>query len=92
MKDAHGAPGSGPSGSGLHRTPEEPHERVRRAMLHGLAAGDRILLLLWYAEGMTREEIAACLHSTPAQVEAAHERVLRELRRAVEGWAPAPAA
>lgn len=58
-------------------------DSIRRVILHEMPAADRLLLLLWYAERMTVDEIASCLHSTPVQIEAAHARALEWLRRAV---------
>lgn len=95
MKDSEGTAGDSERGcaAGLVASVHESSlkECLRRAVLLELPASDRLLLLLWYAEGMSREEIAACLHSTPAQVEAAHGRVLAWLRRIAAGT-PAGAA
>jgi len=83
MKDARGGAAPNTTGCGADPPGSCARDRIRRALLNDLPSPDRVLLLLWYAEGMTPDEIAVCLHSTTAQIEAAHARALDCLRVAV---------
>ncbi len=59
----------------------DDRDRVRAAIVHDLTETERLLLLLWYAEGMNLEEIGMTIGLTVPQVAALHARVVARLRR-----------
>jgi len=61
----------------------DPKAVLKSAILRELSDAERLLIILWYAERMTPEEIAQCLDLTPAQVEKHHEEIMARLRRRV---------
>lgn len=52
-------------------------------LLHEVSAEDRLLLVLWYAEGMSPAEVAATIGCSEPVVRSRHEDLLAQLRRAV---------
>ncbi|HVZ92937.1 MAG TPA: hypothetical protein VG797_00350 [Phycisphaerales bacterium] len=56
---------------------------VREAMMRDLSHEERLLMILWHAEKMTRAEIAAVLHTTAEQVVNMHDMIIERLRRTV---------
>ncbi len=58
-------------------------DRVRAAIVHDLTETERLLLLLWYAERMSPEEIGSTLGLSLQRVVALHARVIGRLRRCV---------
>jgi DNA-directed RNA polymerase specialized sigma24 family protein len=67
--------------SSVARTPDAAC--LRDLLLHDVSADDRLLLVLWYAEGMSTAEVAATMGCGEPVVRARHEHLLAELRRAV---------
>lgn len=66
----------------LAAAPESPgRERVRHAITHDLSETERLVLMLWHAEGMSPDEIAAVLNSTSVHVRALYARTVDRLRR-----------
>ncbi|MEQ8850770.1 MAG: hypothetical protein RIB32_03200 [Phycisphaerales bacterium] len=56
---------------------------LRDAVLRSLDRHDQLLLVLWYAEGMTPSEIAEVVGATEAVVLQAHERIVGALQRSI---------
>lgn len=57
-------------------------ERIRDAILRTLSREERLLVLLWYAEGMCPEEIGVCLDLTPQRVGTLHQSILGRIEQA----------
>ncbi|MBL0926718.1 MAG: hypothetical protein IBJ11_03575 [Phycisphaerales bacterium] len=53
---------------------------IRTLILRQLDTTERLLIILWYVEKMSRAEIAKTLNMTAAQVEKFHAAVLGKLR------------
>ncbi len=64
---------TGPAPTGASRL-------IRSAIVRNLDHEDRLLLLLWHAEGLTPAEIGLLLHMTPDGITRRHERILAALR------------
>lgn len=53
--------------------------RVREIFTRHLSHIDRLLVILWYVEEMTPDEIALAIDSTPDSVRANHARIVQQL-------------
>jgi len=67
------------------RRPTDPADlagRLRACFLRDLSEAERLLVILWYVERMTPDEIGQTLGMAPTRVEALHEEVLGRMSRA----------
>lgn len=55
--------------------------RIRDAIIQDLSPEERLLLMLWYGEGMTPDEIGEVLNLSGSRVLESHDRVVERLRR-----------
>jgi RNA polymerase sigma factor (sigma-70 family) len=67
------------------RSGEDPAKKVARSLLaeqltHGLAREERLVLILYYYEGMTMAEIGAVLNLSESRVSQIHKEILQRLR------------
>ncbi|MEM8835217.1 MAG: hypothetical protein AAGD00_05295 [Planctomycetota bacterium] len=63
-------------------TPSDPaiRERLRSTIVRDLPHEDRLFLVLWYAEGLSAEEIAELTHQPIERVFDRHDRLVSHLR------------
>ena len=65
------------------RTPDDAarqeRARIKDMILHELPHSDRLLLVLWHAEGMSVQEISAVLSIPETEVRAIHDRIVGQL-------------
>jgi DNA-directed RNA polymerase specialized sigma24 family protein len=62
---------------------QQERARIKDAILHELPHADRLLLVLWHAEGMNVQEISAVLSMPEAEVRATHDRIVAQLSAAL---------
>jgi len=75
----NGAPSNALPFAAREAPSKEQRSAWRRAIASGLNQEQRVLLILWYDEGLAADEIAAILETTPERVTAMHDEIVGTL-------------